>query len=286
MDFLKHFQKEIAKRGLTENTIKSYSTYISRYLDYVKYTLRKYPSQVTYNDQRKFLDVIQKERNLSDRTMNCVIAQLRFFTMYVLHKPWDPTQLPVRKFDTYLPFVPTQNEVKTFISTMTDIKQKAMVVVMYSAGLRISEVCHLRYEDISRTNMRIHIRHGKNRSDRYAILSKYALDVLTVYWLKCGRPMGWLFPKQRDSSEPIDTYFLLRHIEEHEKELGWPKRLTCHSFRHAFGTHLYENGTDLETIRVLMGHKSLSSTIIYVHLAVNGRGSMRSPLDRMMEETR
>jgi integrase len=117
--------------------------------------------------------------------------------MYVLHKPWDPTQLPVRKFDTYLPFVPTQNEVKTFISTMTDIKQKAMVVVMYSAGLRISEVCHLRYEDISRTNMRIHIRHGKNRSDRYAILSKYALDVLTVYWLKCGRPMGWLFPKQR-----------------------------------------------------------------------------------------
>ena len=145
MDFLKHFQKEIAKRGLTENTIKSYSTYISRYLDYVKYTLRKYPSQVTYNDQRKFLDVIQNERNLSDRTMNCVIAQLRFFTMYVLHKPWDPTQLPVRKFDTYLPFVPTQNEVKTFISTMTDIKQKAMVVVMYSAGLRISEVCHLRY---------------------------------------------------------------------------------------------------------------------------------------------
>lgn len=98
--------------------------------------------------------------------------------------------------------------------------------------------------------------------------------------------MGWLFPKQRDSSEPIDTYFLLRHIEEHEKEPGWPKRLTCHSFRHAFGTHLYENGTDLETIRVLMGHKSLSSTIIYVHLAVNGRGSMRSPLDRMMEETR
>lgn len=281
MDFLKRYKKMIALRGLTGHTMKSYSTYISAYLDYIENTLHKYPSQVRYSDIREFLDVLQQERGLSDRTMNTVISQIRFFTLYVLHKPWDPTQVPMRKFDAYLPFVPTQEEVKTFISTMPDIKQKAMVAVMYSAGLRIGEVCHLRYEDIQRKNMRIHIPHTKARCDRYAVLSKEALDILTEYWFACDRPTGWLFPKQTDPDRPIDTFFLSRHIHEHEERLGWPKRLTCHSFRHAFGTHLYENGTDLMTIKTLMGHKSLASTSLYVHLAVGASSGAVSPFDLM-----
>ena len=281
MNYLKRYKKMISLRGLTDHTMKSYTTYITAYLDFISNTLHKYPSQVKYADILKFLNTIQKERSLSDRTINTAISQIRFFTLYVLHKPWDPTQVPMRKFDTYLPFVPSQDEVKTFISTMTDIKQKAMVAVMYSSGLRIGEVCRLHYEDIQRKNMRIHITHGKNRSDRYAILSKDALGILTQYWFECGRPTGWLFPKQTDPSRPIDTFFLSRHIASHEKDLGWPKRLTCHSFRHAFGTHLYENGTDLLTIKTLMGHKSLESTTIYVHLAVHSTSSVRSPFDLM-----
>ena len=281
MDYLKRYKKMISLRGLTDHTMRSYTTYITAYLDFISNRLHKYPSQVKYADILKFLNTIQEERSLSDRTINTAISQIRFFTLYVLHKPWDPTQVPMRKFDTYLPFVPSQDEVRTFISTMTDIKQKAMVAVMYSSGLRIGEVCHLRYEDIQRKNMRIHITHGKNRSDRYAILSQDALDILTRYWFECGRPTGWLFPKQTDPSRPIDTFFLSRHIAAHEKDLGWPKRLTCHSFRHAFGTHLYENGIDLLTIKTLMGHKSLESTTIYVHLAVHSTSSVRSPFDLM-----
>ena len=166
---------------------------------------------------------------------------------------------------------------------MTDIKPKAMVALMYSSGLRIGEVCNLRYKDIQRKNMRIHITHGKNRSDRYAILSKQALDILTEYWFACGRPTGYLFPQQRDSSKPIDTFYLSRHIAKHEMELGWSKRITCHSFRHAFGTHLYENGVDLMTIKTLLGHKSLESTAIYVHLAVSGKHTAASPFDSLMD---
>jgi site-specific recombinase XerD len=271
----------IELRGLTDHTMKSYCTYITAYLDFISDTLHKYPSQVRYSDIIRFIDTLQKERGISDRTINAAISQIRFFTIYVLHKPWDPTQVPMRKFDTYLPFVPSQEEVKIFISSISDIKVKAMVAVMYSSGLRIGEVCRLRYEDISRKNMRIHITHSKSRSDRYAVLSKEALDILTEYWFACGHPTGWLFPKQTDPTRPIDTFFLSRHIHEHEKELGWPKRLTCHSFRHAFGTHLYENGVDLMTIKTLMGHKSLNSTIIYVHLAVNSSTSALSPFDRM-----
>ena len=113
-------------------------------------------------------------RGLTDHTMKSYQTYhfpTAFFTLYVLHKPWDDTQLPMRKFDTYLPFVPTKEETKIFISTMTDLKPKAMVALMYSSGFRIGEVCNLRYEYIQRKNMRIHITHGKNRSDRYTILS-------------------------------------------------------------------------------------------------------------------
>lgn len=283
MDYLKRFKDMISLRGLADHTIKSYQTYISSYLKYVEDKLHKKPSMVTYAEQRRFLENLKHERNLSDRTINAVISQLRFFTMYVLHKPWDETQIPMRRFDTFLPFVPTQDETRIFISTLDDLKVKAMVSIMYSSGLRIGEVCSLRYDDISRTNMRIHVTHGKNRSDRYAVLSKAALDILTEYWFAYGKPKGYLFPKQTDPTRPIDTFYLARHIASHEEELGWPKRITCHSFRHAFGTHLYENGTDLLTIKTLLGHKSLSSTEIYVNLAVSANHSFTSPFDSIME---
>ncbi len=279
--YFNSYREMISLRGLADHTLKSYCTYIRSYLDYLSDILHKQPEDVSWNELRDYIRWLQKERSLSDRTINCAISQLRFFTIYVLHKSWDNSQLPMRKFDTYLPFVPSQKETWHFISTMPDIKQKAMVAVMYSSGLRIGEVCHLRYEDIDRTNMRVHISHGKNREERYAALSKTALDFLTQYWFECGRPRGWLFPKQTDPDRPIDTFFLSRHIHAHEERLGWPKRITCHSFRHAFGTHLYENGTDLLTIKALLGHKSLNSTTIYVHLASNAMQSVKNPFDLM-----
>lgn len=275
------YQEMISLRGLSDHTLKSYCTYIRSYLDYLLNVLHKQPENISWQELREYIIWIQQERNLADRTINCVISQLRFFTIYVLHKPWDDTQLPKRRFNTYLPFVPNQKETFEFINTIPDIKQKAMVAVMYSSGLRIGEVCHLRYEDIDRTHMRVHILHSKNKQERYAVLSNYALDILTKYWFECSRPMGWLFPKQTDPDRPIDTFYLSRHIHEHEQRLGWPKRLTCHSFRHALGTHLYENGTDLLTIKAILGHKSLESTTIYVHLASSVISKVVNPLDQM-----
>ena len=279
MDYLKRYRKMIALRGLTDNTVKSYSTYIRAYLEYID-RLHKYPSQVTYNDMRCFIDELQTSRNLSDRTVNCVISQLRYFTIYVMHNSWDPTQLPLRKFDTYLPYVPSQEEADTFISSFKDLKPQAMTSLLYGSGLRIGECCSLRYEDVERKNLRIHIRHSKNRSDRYAILSERSLDLLTQYWFAYGKPKGFLFPKQSGADKPIDTFYLSRHIHLHEDELGWEHKLTCHSFRHAFGTHLYENGADLFTIKELLGHKSLSSTVIYIHLAAASTKRAISPFDR------
>lgn len=280
MDYLNTFREMVSLRGLTDHTIKSYSTYISAYLSFLDKLVIP-PEDASWDTMRDFVASIQEERSLSDRTVNGIISQLRFFTLYVLHKPWDPYQLPIRRFDSYLPFVPTQEEVRTFISAFTDLKQKAMLVLMYSAGLRVGEVCSLRYEDVSRSRMQIHVTHGKNRSDRYAILSSTALDILIQYWFAYGRPKGYLFPKQNGQDRPIDTFFISRHMAAMEEKLGWPHRFTCHSLRHAFGTHLYENGVDLPTIKELLGHKSMSSTLVYIHTAANGTRSVTSPLDAM-----
>ena len=275
------YREMISLRGLTDHTLRSYSTYIRTYLDYLSNILHKLPEDISWDELRTFIKWLQDSKNLSDRTINHAISQLRFFTLYVLHKPWDQTQLPMRRFDSYMPYVPSQQDTWVFISSIPDLKQKTMVALMYSSRLRIGEVCSLRYEDIDRKNMRIHITHGKNRSDRYALLSKTALDLLTEYWFAYSRPTGYLFPQQNGKDKPIDTFFLSRHIHAHEKRLGWEQRLTCHSFRHAFGTHLYENGTDLLTIKSLLGHKSLESTTVYVHLASNATRSAVSPFDKM-----
>lgn len=280
MDYIKKYQKMITLRNLSEHTKKSYLTYIKTYLEYLE-IIHKYPSQATFKDLQNYIIWLKETRHLADRTINAAISQLRFFTIFVLGKPWDSSAVPMRRFDTYMPYVPTQAEVQEFISTLPDLRIKTMVSVMYSSGLRIGEVCNLRYEDIERKNMRIHITHGKNRSDRYVMMSKQALDLLTRYWFAYGKPMGYLFPQKRDPSKPVDTFYLSRHIHDHEDRLGWPHRLTCHSFRHAYGTHLYENGTDLITIKALMGHKSLNSTLIYVHLSIGGNISATSPFDLM-----
>ncbi len=280
MDYIKKYQKMISLRNLADHTKKSYTTYLKTYLEFLD-LIHKCPSQFTAKYLQKYVILLKETRNLADQTINAAISQLRFFTIYVLGKQWDPSVIPLRKFDTYLPFVPTKAEVQEFISTIPDLRVKTMVAVMYSSGLRIGEVCHLRYEDIEHKKMRIHIPHSKNRSDRYAMMSNLALDLLTKYWFSYGRPMGYLFPQIHNPEKPVDTFYLSRHIHTHEDRLGWPRRLTCHSFRHAYGTHLYENGTDLYTIKALMGHKSLNSTLIYVHLSVGKNITATSPLDLM-----
>ena len=271
----------ISLRGLTDHTLKNYCTYIRAYLDYFTNILHKSPEDVSWDELRDYIRWLQKFRDLSDRTVNCAISQLRFFTLYVLHKPWDDTQLPMRKFDTYLPYVLTRNEVQLFLGSLPTLKQKAMVSLMYSSGLRIGEVCRLKYGDIQRSSMRIHVSKTKNRSDRYTLLSQRALDILTEYWYEYDRPMVWLFSAKQDPLRPCKTAVLNRQVLEHRIKLNLNSKLNCHSFRHAFATHLYESGTDLLTLKELLGHKSINSTVINVHLASYASRKIYSPFDQL-----
>lgn len=282
--YLDSYREMISLRGLTDHTITGYSTYIKAYFEFLTNVIHKSPEDVSWDEMRQFIQWVQSTRSLSDRTINAIISQLRFFTMYVLHKPWDNTQLPMRRFDTYLPYVPTTEEVQLFINTLPTLKQKTMVALMYSAGLRVGEVCNLRYSDIKRSSMRIHVAQAKNRSDRYAILSQRSLDMLTQYWYAYDKPTGWLFPAKQDPSRPCKTAILANQVQQHREKLALNPKLNCHSFRHAFGTHLYEAGTDLLTIKELLGHKSLNSTVIYVHLASYASQNIKSPFDMMGDD--
>lgn len=132
--YLGSFREMISLRGLNDHTLKNYCTYIRAYLDYLTNILHKSPEDVSWDELRDYIRWLQKSRDLSYRTVNCAISQLRFFTLYVLHKPWDDTQLPMRKFNTYLPYVPTRNEVQLFLGSLPTLKQKAMVSLMYFPG--------------------------------------------------------------------------------------------------------------------------------------------------------
>lgn len=285
-NYLEQFREMLSLRGLTDHTITSYSTYISAYLLYLSDIAHASPEDLSWQELRDFISWLQKSRGLSDRTMNACISQLRFFTLYVLHKPWDPYQLPFRRFDSYVPFIPSREEMQTFLSSISDsdIKFKALLCLMFSAGLRIGEVRYLKCADIEHSRGRIHIRASKNRSDRYAQLSKNAWKLILQYWLSLPageRPRDWLFPQQHDPSKPIDHQRVPDFIRSHEKALGWEHRFTCHTFRHAFATYHYEDGTDLLTLQALMGHRSIASTAVYVHMSSHALLTAASPFDKM-----
>ena len=230
-------------KNFTQSTREDYYRFVVKFLEFTG----KDAMSMTYGDIRKFIFHLQDDEHKKASTINVYTAAIRFFFEYTLGYVWDSKKIPKMKRDRKLPVILTKEQVNMLIDSMDNYKHKAITATMYSSGLRVSEVCHLRYEDISRTKKMIHVSLSKNRQDRYTILSDHNLDILTEYWFAYERPTGWLFPKQYDASKPIDTFFISRHMRAHEDELGWEHRITCHSFRHAFGTHLYENGTDLLT---------------------------------------
>jgi site-specific recombinase XerD len=276
--YITKFEKMVRLRNLTEKTLKCYSSYLKKYLNYLDVNLEAQPEDVTWDELRDYIFYLADVTKISPRTINGHIAQLRFFYLYVLNKQWDHYQIPYQKFDRYVPEVLTQRETMEFIGSIENLKQKAVISLMYSSGLRASEVSMLCYSDISREKMNITIRAGKNRSGSIAILSKNALDILTEYWLAFGRPTEWLFTGTKKGSH-IAKETVRKYIKDHLRHLGWNKNVSSHCFRRAFGTHLFQNKVDIITIQKLMRHKNINSTAAYIYLAVTGTGELVSPFD-------
>lgn len=285
--YLSQIEEILSFAKCSERTIISYKTYTRPFLVYCSNILHKEPENVSYSEIRNFLTTLQKERSLSDASLNHAISEIRFLYEAVLGQTWNPKQVPARKVSHPLPFVPDRQTVQEFISTIDDIKKKAMISLLYSAGLRIHEVCRLKCSDIDHGKGRIYVSPGKNRRDRYAILTENTYQLLCSYWRSLPphlKTRDWLFTQQTDIKKPAYTQFISSFIPKHEDALGWEHRLSAHSFRHAYATHSYQDGMDILTLSRLLGHTSLNSTTIYVHLADVCSGSHRSPMEGMVIE--
>lgn len=195
----------------------------------------------------------------------------------------DPPQheIPQPKLERTLPVVPSPEEVARILEALKNPKHRAILMLVYAAGLRVGEVVRLKPEDIDSDRMLIHVRQAKGRKDRYVMLSPVALEVLEDYW-KLDRPGRWLFPGGRPGRH-LTERSVQKVLKRAVAKAGIRKRITVHSLRHAFATHLLESGTDVRYIQKLLGHKSTRTTEIYTKVSKRSLQAIRSPLDRLKD---
>ena len=276
------FTSILLLRDLADSTVKNYLSYLNRFLDFVENHLDgRDPAILSWEELRSYILYLKEVEKLQNRSINPMIAQLRDFWRYTLHKDWDRYMVPFLKFDEFLPSVPTKAEMESLIENTARLKYACIFAAMYSAGLRVSEAISLRYEDISKSKNCIHVAKSKNRAERNAILSTRFVDFLMDYWIKSGKPSphGYLFPGMKPGSH-ISAQSVRIVMAEELALLGLQdKGYTPHSCRHCFGLELYRSGADLLAIRDAMGHKSISSTVVYASLGIGSDHGLKSPFD-------
>lgn len=265
-------------RNLKPGTIKTYQKNVSDFLKFIN----KCPEDLTCEDARNFLVYLQNKGNKAS-TLNNKNGSLVFFYKRVLGKLWDDNLVPRAINDYAIPRVLSRSEIERILDATDELKYKAIFAIMYSSGLRVSEVLHLHYNDISRTNMQIYINTAKNHTSRYALLSKRALDILTEYWFKCGKPRGILFPNQW-TGDYLTLSAVRLELRKAVEKANLPKDILSHCFRHSFATHLLEDGVDIRYIQTLMGHRSPKSTEIYLHISNKALLGVKSPFDKAVGE--
>ncbi len=264
-------------------TKRAYTTYTVPFINYCHDVLHKEPTQVTHDEIRSFLNALQAERGLSNRTVNHAISELKLLLTSSGFE-WDSMQVPLKNFSSPVLFVPDRARIEKLINSIDDLKKKAMITIMYSAGTRVRETCKLKCKDIHLTDGYIHVDDGKGGKGRNVPLSPITADIVKKYWL--ALPSGkktwdWLFTQDRNVSKHADPEYIQKYLKRHCEHMGW-EAITPHTLRRAFATHLYLDGYPIETISQLMGHASITSTMIYVILAEAMLAqSVKSPIDRL-----
>ena len=218
-----------------------------------------------------------KDTGKSSSTRNVITSGLRFFYDKVLEDKTIALKFPSRKKPRILPEVLSKHEVQKIISASENIKHRVILMTAYSAGLRVSEVSKLKINHIDSEQMVIRVEQAKGMKDRYSLLSKKLLEELRTYW-KVYRPKSWLF-FSKDRNTPMSIATMQKIYRRAKKKSGVTKGQGIHTLRHCFATHLLEAGYDVRRIQILMGHRSLSTTTVYLHVSRAGLAKIQSPLD-------
>jgi integrase/recombinase XerD len=269
--------EDMTVRNLSPATQRSYISGVSKFSRHFGRSREK----LGIEDVRAF-QVHLVSTGLSWGSLNQIVCALRFFYGVTLREADVPERIPYGREPRKLPVVLSADEVVRFLESVSSLKSRAALTTAYAAGLRASEVAGLRIADIDSPRGVIVVRHGKGAKDRNVMLSPQLLGILRTYW-RLARPQIFLFPG-RDEARPIDPTVLHAACRSAVAAAGLAKRVTLHTLRHSFATHLLENGTDIRIIQVLLGHSNLSSTARYTQVATHTIRATQSPFDRLTLE--
>src|SRR6185437_8519358 len=269
--------EDMTVRNLSPATQRSYLHAVAKFSRY----FGRPPDRLDLENVRAF-QVHLISTGISWPALNQTVCALRFFYGVTLGHGEIPERIPYAREPHKLPVVLNADEVVRFLEAVRSLKTRAALTTAYAAGLRASEAVGLKIADIDSGRMVIRIEHGKGGKDRYVMLSVQLLGILRTYW-RLARPRDWLFPG-RDAGKPIDVQVLHAACRSACAAAGLAKRVTVHTLRHSFATHLLESGTDIRIIQVLLGHSNLSSTARYTRVSNGLIRRTESPLDRLTLE--
>ena len=264
---------DLELRGLSPKTQKIYIYHVTNFSRH----FNRSPSHLGKREIKEYLLYLLRRKKVSSSTVNLCFSALKFLYAKTLRREGVMEKIPRLRSTKKLPVVLERQEVESLFSVTENLKHRAILMLIYSSGLRLTEASHLKVTDIDSKRMVLRIREGKGRKDRYTLLSTVVLELLREYWSQY-RPQEWLFPG-RPAYKPLSVRSIQRVFKKARTLAGIRKPATVHTLRHSFATHLLEQGTDLHRIQLLLGHRSLKTTAIYLHVSRKELVRIVSPLD-------
>jgi site-specific recombinase XerD len=260
-------------RNLSPRTIECYLSHVAKFARY----FGRSPEHLGPEEVRRWQVHLVEEKRASWSTFNQAVCALRFFYRITLAQDWPVTQIPYAKRPKRLPTVLSIDEVHRLLACVPSLKPRLVLTTAYAAGLRISEATQLQVTHVDSQRMMIHVEQGKGAKDRLVPLSPRLLEELRSYW-RLTRPWHWLFPGL-NPQQPLHPGTVQRECQQAAQAAKLTKHVTPHTLRHSYATHLLEAGVDLPTIQRLLGHQSVSTTMIYLHVSAQRVKTIASPWD-------
>jgi site-specific recombinase XerD len=277
-DTLLPVREALLLRGYSPRTQKVYLGHIRRFLEWSGHSVEEIPEDSSHLAERYVLHLVVR-RKVSRSYHNQAVSALRFLFETVGGGPGIEFSLPRPRKQSRLPTVLSQREVARLLSISRNLKHRALLLLLYSSGLRVSELVRLRPEDVDTERGLLRVRRGKGAKDRYTLLADRAVDAVWS-WQRASPPHPWLFPGGR-SGRHLTARSVQRIVARAAERAAIRKRVTPHTLRHSFATHLLEGGTNLRIIQELLGHASSRTTERYTHVARSTLERVRSPLDNL-----
>ena len=273
VELLEIMKRDLELGGYSTKTQDDYLRHVRKFQAHFGRPL----TEMCYEEIKCFLHHAITQRKLSCSYVNSAYSALKFLYETTLEREWKIKAVPRVKKEKFLPAILSRSEIQQILNVTRNIKHKAILTATYSAGLRVSEVARLTIDDIDSKNMQIIVKQGKGKKDRYTLLSQKNLELLRQYW-RHYQPKHWLFPGKPDD-KPISIRNVQQIFYDSLAKAGIKKDVSIHTLRHCFATHLLENGTDIAVIKHLMGHSSLQTTCLYLHLRSMDIMNVKSPFD-------